>query len=133
MESNRKTPSSIDEYIEQFPEDIQKKLQELRATIHAAAPTAEEKISYQMPAFALNGILVYFAAFKNHISFFPTGSGVEHFMPELAEYTTSKGTIQFPLDKPMPLDLVSRITAFRVQENQRKAEEKTKKKKITNR
>jgi uncharacterized protein YdhG (YjbR/CyaY superfamily) len=127
MESSRKTLSSIDEYIAQFPEDIQKKLQELRATIHAAAPNAVEKISYMMPAFALNGILVYFAAFKNHISFFPTGSGVEHFMAELTDYATSKGTIQFPLDKPMPLELVSRITAFRVQENLKKAEIKKRK------
>jgi uncharacterized protein YdhG (YjbR/CyaY superfamily) len=91
MESSRKTLSSIDEYIAQFPEDIQKKLQELRATIHAAAPNAVEKISYMMPAFALNGILVYFAAFKNHISFFPTGSGVEHFMAELTDYAAGAG------------------------------------------
>jgi Uncharacterized conserved protein len=118
MESQQVTPKSIDEYIAKFPEDIRQKLQTLRQTIHETVPEAQEKISYSMPAFALNGrILVYFAAFKEHIGFFPTGSGVEHFLPELGAYKTSKGTIQFPLDQPLPLELVRRIAAYRAQEN----------------
>lgn len=118
MESQQVTPKSIDEYIAKFPEDIRQKLQTLRQTIHETVPEAQEKISYSMPAFALNGrILVYFAAFKEHIGFFPTGSGAEHFLPELGAYKTSKGTIQFPLDQPLPLELVRRIAAYRAQEN----------------
>jgi uncharacterized protein YdhG (YjbR/CyaY superfamily) len=129
MDSKQTMPKSIDEYIAPFPEEIQKKLQDIRQTIHETVPDAQEKISYSMPAFALNNrILVYFAAFKNHIGFFPTGSGVEHFLPELGEYKTSKGTIQFPLDQPLPLALVRRITVYRVQENLAKAAVKAKKK-----
>jgi uncharacterized protein YdhG (YjbR/CyaY superfamily) len=120
MELNKRNYTSIDEYIAFFPEDIQKILQELRVTIQAAAPEAEEKISYQMPAFAQKGILVYFAAYKNHIGFYPTGGGVEAFLPELSAYLVSKGTIRFPLDQPLPLDLVSRIVKFRVVENLKK-------------
>jgi len=121
--------ASIDEYISTFPAETQKILQELRATIKAAAPNAEERISYQMPAFYLNGNLVYFAAFKNHISFFPTSSGVDAFKDELAAYAGSKGTVRFPSDKPIPLDLISKIVSFRVNENLKKAEMKSKKKK----
>jgi uncharacterized protein YdhG (YjbR/CyaY superfamily) len=121
-------PTSIDEYISAFPEDIQEKLQNIRLTIREAAPDAEETISYQMPAFRQNGILVYFAAFKNHISFFPTSSGIEKFKMDLAAYEGSKGTVKFPLDKPIPYDLISRIVKFRVEENLRKAVAKRKKK-----
>jgi uncharacterized protein YdhG (YjbR/CyaY superfamily) len=110
---------TVDEYIALFPADMQKKLTELRATIRAAAPAAEEKISYLMPAFALKGPLVYFAAFKEHIGFFPTSSGVKAFEKELADYDISKGTIRFPLDKPLPLKLVRRIVKFRVAENRK--------------
>jgi uncharacterized protein YdhG (YjbR/CyaY superfamily) len=108
---------TIDEYIQTFPEDIQSILQKMRETIHQAAPEAEEVISYQMPAFKLKGILVYFAAAKQHIGFYPTASGVEAFQKELASYKTSKGAIQFPLDKPIPYDLVEKIVKFRVKEN----------------
>lgn len=112
---------TIDDYIAQFPEDVQKVLQELRAVIHAAAPDAEEKISYQMPTFYLNGNLVHFAAYKNHIGFYPAPSGIEHFQEELSGYAGAKGSVQFPLDQPIPFDLVTRITGFRAQENRAKA------------
>ena len=122
---------SIDDYIATFPEDVQVILQKLRATIKAAAPDAEEKISYQMPAFALNGILVYFAAYKNHIGFYPTGSGIEAFKAELAGYEGSKGTVRFPIDKPLPLALIRKIVKYRVAENLKKAELKANAKKAT--
>jgi uncharacterized protein YdhG (YjbR/CyaY superfamily) len=112
-----KAYTSIDDYIAGFPEETQKKLQELRAVIKAAAPDAEEKISYQMPAFTQNGILVYFAAHKNHIGFYPTSSGIENFKEELSAYESSKGAIRFPLDKSIPYELVKKIVAFRLQEN----------------
>jgi uncharacterized protein YdhG (YjbR/CyaY superfamily) len=112
---------NIDEYIASFPKNIQVILLEMRQAIHEAAPEARETISYQMPAFKQNGILVYFAAFKNHIGFFPTASGVEAFKDKLGGYKTSKGTIQFSLDKPMPLDLVKEITRFRVKQNTSKS------------
>jgi uncharacterized protein YdhG (YjbR/CyaY superfamily) len=108
---------AIDEYIASFPEDIQKILQKIRQVIHKAAPEAEEIISYRMPAFKQNGVLVYFAAFKNHIGFFPEPSGVAAFKKDLSGYKTSKGTIQFSLNKPIPYDLVEKIVKFRVKEN----------------
>jgi uncharacterized protein YdhG (YjbR/CyaY superfamily) len=111
---------NIDEYIASFPPNIQAKLQQLRQVIHEAAPDAQETISYQMPAIKQNGVLVYFAAFKNHVGFFPTASGVEAFKDKLAGYKTSKGTIQFPLDEPLPLGLIAEIVRFRVKENQSK-------------
>lgn len=129
MQNNKASYSSIDEYIAQFPQNIQKILEELRATIKASAPGAEEKISYQMPAFALKGILVYFAAWKDHIGFYPTSSGTQVFNRELSDYEYSKGTIKFPIEKPLPLDLISRIVKFRVAENIKKVEMKAKKKK----
>jgi uncharacterized protein YdhG (YjbR/CyaY superfamily) len=120
----KKTYHSIDEYIALYPPDVQKKLQEMRAVIQSCAPEATEKISYQMPTFYLNGNLVYFAAFKDHISLFPTPSGTEAFKKEIASYFHAKGTIQFPLDRPMPMDLVRKIVKFRVAENLKKAEAK---------
>jgi len=108
---------TIDEYIEAFPEPVRNRLEEMRRAIHKAAPEAEEVISYQMPAFRQNGILVYFTAFKDHIGLFPTASGVEAFKKELARYKWSKGTIHFPYDEPMPLDLVVKIVVFRVRKN----------------
>jgi len=108
---------TIDEYIESFPKSTQATLRELSQAIREAAPQAEETISYQMPAFKQNGILVYFAAFKNHIGFFPTASGVLAFKDKLSAYETSKGTVRFPLDQPLPLDLVKEIVRFRVKEN----------------
>ena len=112
---------SIDEYIAMFPDDIQERLQTLRATIHDAAPDAEERISYQMPAFALNGNLVYFAAQKSHIGLYPTSSGIAAFEQELSGYESSKGAVRFPLSQPLPLDLITRIVKFRVAENLAKA------------
>jgi uncharacterized protein YdhG (YjbR/CyaY superfamily) len=129
MESNKVRFNSIDEYIATFPEEIQTILQEIRETIKAAAPDAEEKISYQMPTFALKGNLVHFAAFKNHIGFYPTPSGIEAFKEEIARYQGAKGSIRFPLDEPMPLDLITRIVKMRVAENLKKAELKSQKRK----
>lgn len=108
---------TIDEYIATFPPNIQTILQQVRATIHKAAPDAEETISYNMPAFKQNGVLVYFAAFKNHIGFFPTAQGIEAFKDRIAAYKTSKGTIQFALDKPLPLELIDEIVRYRVKTN----------------
>ena len=113
--------TNIDEYISGFPEDIQEILQKLRQVIQKSAPEAQEVISYSMPAFKQNGILVYFAAFKEHIGFFTTSSGVTAFKKELEAYSTSKGTIRFPLDKPIPFPLVEKIVKFRVAENLKKA------------
>jgi uncharacterized protein YdhG (YjbR/CyaY superfamily) len=120
--------NSIDEYIATFPEDTQKILEEIRATIKTAAPDAEEKISYQMHTFTLNGNLVHFAAFKKHIGFYPTPSGTLAFQKEIAVYKAAKGSIQFPIDEPMPLKLISKIVKFRAAENLKKAQTKLKKK-----
>jgi uncharacterized protein YdhG (YjbR/CyaY superfamily) len=127
MESKKVGFTSIDEYIAMFPKEIQKILQEIRATIKASAPEAEEKISYQMPTFTLNGNLVHFAAFKKHIGFYPVPTGIEKFKKELSVYQGAKGSVQFPLDKPMPYALISKIVKFRVMENLKKAEIKGKK------
>ena len=129
MESNRVGFISIDEYIATFPEEIQKKLEELRATIKASAPDAEEKISYQMPTFTLKGNLVHFAAFKKHIGFYPVPTGIEEFKNELSVYEGGKGSVKFPLDKPIPFHLISKIVKFRVKENLERAEAKGKKRK----
>jgi uncharacterized protein YdhG (YjbR/CyaY superfamily) len=118
---------TIDAYIAEFPKDIQKKLKDLRATIKKAAPKAEEKISYGMPTFALHGNLVHFAAFKNHIGFYPAPRAIVEFKNELAKYEGSKGTVQFPLDEPIPLPLIARMVKFRVAQNTEKAAAKKKK------
>lgn len=123
------SPKTIDEYIAGFPPDVQVILEKMRVTIRKAAPGAEEKISYQMPAFALKGNLVYFAAFKNHIGFYPASSGIRAFKKELSVYAGSKGTVRFPKDKPLPLGLIRKIVKLRVAENIKKAEEKSSKKK----
>ena len=128
MNSEVTIPKTIDEYIAGFPEDVQAILQKIRQTIRETVPNAEEAISYQMPTFKLKGNLVHFAAFKNHIGFYPVPSGIEAFKDELSVYVQGKGSVQFPLDKPMPYDLIRRIVAFRVQENLAKAEAKGKKK-----
>lgn len=112
---------AVDEYIAGFSGRTRELLQELRAAIRAAAPLATEKISYRMPTFFLEGNLVHFAAFKEHIGFYPTPSGVEGFEAELARYKSGKGSVQFPLDEPLPLDLVRRIVGRRVEENLEKA------------
>jgi uncharacterized protein YdhG (YjbR/CyaY superfamily) len=124
MEINKMGFSTIDEYIAQFPADISQKLQELRETIKAAAPAAQEKISYQMPTFYLHGNLVHFAVHTSHIGFYPAPSGIEAFKQELAPYKSSKGAIQFPINEPLPLDLVKKIVKFRVEENINKADSK---------
>lgn len=116
-----KSYPDINTYIQDFPPDKQELLKTMRATIQKAAPKAVEKISYGMPCFYQEGNLVYFAAMKNHIGFYPSSSGVANFQEELKPYHTSKGAIQFPLDKPLPLKLISTIVKFRVLENEQKA------------
>jgi len=116
VERKKRQDNSIDEYIARFPKLIQGILQKIRETIRESAPQAQEAISYQIPTFKLNGNLVHFAAFKDHISFFPTSSGVAAFKKELSEYETRKGTIRFPLDKPIPFELIRKIVKYRVNE-----------------
>ena len=128
MTADKQTPHDIDEYIAGFPEEVQVILQKIRSTIHQVAPDATEKISYQMPTFWLHGNLVHFAAYKNHIGFYPTPSGIKHFKEEIAAYKWAKGSVQFPLNKPIPHELITRIVSFRVQENLEKAQAKGKKK-----
>ena len=120
---------NIDEYIAGFPKDIQEILKELRVTIKKAAPEAAETINYAIPTFTLKGNLVHFAAYKNHIGFYPAPSGIVAFKKELSVYDGAKGSVQFPIDKPLPLDLVTKIVRFRVKENLERAETKAKKKK----
>lgn len=129
MPSEKAAPDSIDSYISGFPEEIQALLQQVRATIRAAAPEATEAISYQMPTFKLQGNLVHFAAFKKHIGLYPSSSGTAAFDEELAAYDVSKGTIRFPYGQPIPFELIDRITRFRVQENLERAAAKALKKK----
>lgn len=128
MKENKAICKSIEEYIMKFPPEIQEILESLRKVIKELAPDAEEKISYQMPTFVLYGNLVHFAAFKNHIGFYPAPSGINAFKEELSEYKGGKGSIQFPLEKPLPYDLIRKIVKFRVAENIEKAEQKLKKK-----
>lgn len=111
-----KKPETIDEYIAAYPPPVQLLLEQVRETIHRAAPNAEETISYGMPAFKQQKMLVYFAAYKKHIGFYPTSSGIKTFEKDLINYKWSKGAVQFPIDKPLPLKLVSKIVAFRVKE-----------------
>jgi len=107
---------SIDDYIATFPRDVQASLKQVRTTIRKAAPDAEETIKYGIPTFVLNGNLVHFAAFKNHIGFYPTPSGIDAFKRELSRYKGAKGSVQFPVDEPMPLSLIAKIVKFRVGE-----------------
>lgn len=124
---DRRPPQDMDEYISGFPQEVQVKLEKLRAAIRAAAPEASEKISYQMPTFALEGNLVHFAAYKKHIGFYPAPSGIDKFKAALSAYKGAKGSVQFPLDKPIPYELVQAIVAYRVQENLEKAAAKRQK------
>ena len=124
MLSSKQKFQTIDEYIKTFPKDIQKILESFRQTIKNAAPEAEEAISYQIPTFKLKGNLVHFAAFKNHIGFYPTPSGQKAFQKELAVYKSGKGSVQFPLDKPIPLSLIKKIVQYRVKENSAKTKKK---------
>jgi len=127
MANDRASFSSIDEYIAAFPEEIRPLLEELRATIKSAAPDAVEKVSYQMPTFYLKGNLVHFAAYKGHIGFYPTPGGIRAFKDEISIYKNAKGSVQFPIDKPLPLDLIRRIVEFRVAENLKNAKIKRRK------
>jgi len=125
MDASSKQFKTIDEYISMFPDEVQTILNQVRQTIRGAAPEAGETINYQMPTFTLNGNLVHFAAFKTHIGFYPTPTGIEAFKEELAPYKGAKGSVQFPIDQPMPLSLIRRIVKYRVKEN---LEQKPKKK-----
>jgi uncharacterized protein YdhG (YjbR/CyaY superfamily) len=116
-----KVAKNIDEYIADFPDDVQASMQKVRATIRKAAPRAEEAIKYQIPTFVLNGNLIHFAGYKNHIGLYPGSRAIEEFEDELSGYKLSKGTVQFPLDKPVPVGLISKITKFCVQRNLAKA------------
>ena len=121
MEGKKANYESVDDYIRQFPPEVQEKLEALRKVIKESATGATEKISYQMPTFYLHGNLVYFAAFKHHIGFYPTSSGIEAFKDELEGYKGSKGSVRFPIEKPLPYDLISRIVKYRVEENMKMA------------
>lgn len=110
------TYKTVDDYISSFPKDIQAILEDIRRTIRKAAPEAQEKIAYQIPTFTYHGNLVHFAAFKDHISLFPGGSPIEKEVPEVAKYRTGKGTLQFPLDKPIPFELILKIVKYRIEE-----------------
>ena len=118
-------PKTIDEYIASFPLKTQEILQQIRESIQKAVPDSKELISYKMPAFKQRSVLVYFAAYKNHIGFYPTGSGIEAFKHEFGNYKWSKGAVQFPIDKPMPLDLITRITKFKAERDLEKVAKKT--------
>ncbi len=128
MQPKQPAPQNIDDYIAAFPPEVQAILQQIRQTIREEAPDAAEAISYQMPTFKLDGNLVHFGAFKNHIGFYPTPSGTAQFQQELAPYQHAKGSIRFPLDEPIPYALIRAIVRFRVEEAQAKAAAKGKKK-----
>lgn len=118
-------PENIDQYIANFPLETQELLQQVRKTIHKAVPEAKEVISYGMPAFKQNSVLVYFAAYAKHIGFYPTGTGIEAFKAEFADYKWSKGAVQFPLNKPLPFDLITRISKFKAEKDLEKTIPKT--------
>jgi uncharacterized protein YdhG (YjbR/CyaY superfamily) len=124
MAMTKKTPKNIDDYLERFPKEVRQRLEKMRLTIKKAAPQARETISYGIPAFTLNGLLVWFAAFKSHIGFYPRASAIAAFKKELSAYKGAKGSVQFPFDKPLPLALVSRIVKFRVKQNLGKKKKK---------
>ena len=134
MATSRKLPKDIDDYIRSFPKESQALLQEIRDTIKKAAPGAEERISYGIPAFNLNNrYLIYFAGFKNHVSMYPAPRESEAFKNKLAEYKGGKGTVQFPLDKPLPIGLITQIVKFKVKENKEKLKEKNESKNLSKR
>jgi len=120
MDTQSKAPATVEGYIAQFPTDVQRVLRKVRATIKKAAPKAEERISYKMPGYYLDGQLVWFGGHPNHIGLYPTGEGIASFKKELAGYKTSKGAVQFPLDQPIPYDLITKIVKQRVRQNQKK-------------
>jgi uncharacterized protein YdhG (YjbR/CyaY superfamily) len=124
MAANKKTPKNIDEYVERFPKRVQVLLRQMRRTIRKAAPKAEETVSYGIPGFKLNGSLVWFAGYKRHVGFYPGSAAIAAFKRALSAYRSAKGSVQFPVDKPLPLALVSRIVKFRVEQNRSKARTK---------
>jgi uncharacterized protein YdhG (YjbR/CyaY superfamily) len=126
MEEKNNPPFTVDEYISQFPEEVQDVLSEIRRVIKESAPQAVEKISYQMPGYFLNGGLVWFGAWKTHIGFYPNPSGTEQFKDELSDYKVTKGSVHFPLNKPMPYELISRMVKFRLAENLNKSSKQKK-------
>ncbi len=126
MKKNQDLPRDIDAYIAGFPHDVKEILEQIRSTIKEAAPDAKETIKYRMPTFVLNENLVHFAAYKRHIGFYPTPSGIENFKDELSSYKNAKGSVQFPIGKPIPFKLISKIVEFRVKEIQGKVSEKKK-------
>ena len=130
MISTRKKFKTIDEYIKSFPEDVRKILENIRLTIQQAAPEVTQTISYQIPTFKLHGNLVHFAAFKNHIGFYPTPKAIEVFNRELSAYEVSKGTIRFPLGEEIQYDLIEKITLFRVNENLKKIQKSKQKENV---
>ena len=119
--------TNVDEYISGFPPETQAVLQKVRAAIKKAAPKAEEIISYNMPAYKQNGMLVFFAGYKTHIGFYPTAAGIAAFKKEISDYKNAKGSVQFPLDKPMPLKLVADIVKFKIKDNEMRSSKKSKK------
>ena len=121
MKPKQKKPTTIDEYIADFPRDVQPLLEKVRAAIRKAAPDAEEAIKYMMPTFVLKGNLIHFAGYNHHIGLYPGSRPIEEFKDELAKYETSKGTVRLPLDKPIPVGLISKITKFCVKRNLEKA------------
>ena len=117
MKAKQQQPTTIDAYIADFPKDVQERLEKVRATIRKAAPDAEEAIKYQIPTFVLNGNLIHFGGYKNHIGLYPGSKPIEEFRDELSKYEVSKGTVKFPLDKPLPMGLITKITKFCVKRN----------------
>jgi uncharacterized protein YdhG (YjbR/CyaY superfamily) len=128
VKTDQPVPKTVDEYIAGFPHDVQKTLKKIRSTIRKAAPGAQEAIKYQIPTFTLKGNLLSFAAYKNHIGFYPAPAGDENFRKELSVYRAAKSTVRFPLDKPIPFDLISKIVRFRVKEHLERAAARAKKK-----
>jgi len=128
MKTAKQIYTNIDEYIATFPDDVQKVLQKIRSTIRKAAPKAEETISYQIPTFKLNGYLIYFAGYQKHVSVYPAPRGEKEFKKELAAYKGGKGTVQFPLDKPVPYELISRLVKYRAKKNLERVKVETTKK-----
>ena len=120
MEKTKVVPETVDQYIAAFPADVKKRMQQLRKTIKDAAPKADELISYQMPGYKYFGMLVYFAAYKNHIWFYPGAGGVLEFYKKLSSFKSAKGSVQFPHDRPIPYDMISKIVKFRVKQNEEK-------------
>ncbi|HPH97536.1 MAG TPA: DUF1801 domain-containing protein [Anaerolineaceae bacterium] len=121
MDPDPENPQAIDDYIARYPEEIRAILQKIRAIIREIAPDASEAMKYRLPTFVLNGNLVHFGAFKHHIGFYPAPAGIEAFVGKLAPYQQSKGAIQFPLNQPIPYDLIAEIVAFRTTQNREKA------------